>query len=272
VAWGEGHPKTYAPLLNQAVAFMEQGRLDESNVINRKLVTLYESAYGESHPDLALVLNNLGDGLQAVGQLDEALAVQQRSLAMSLAAFGEASSITLCHCGYLSVTLRKLGRANEAYPLLVKLIEANTPSTSTTRQFAYALARLGWLEFVREDFKAARRAWEEAGALSAAEQETQSDCKDGLGQLELATGHPVQAVPLLESALTLREEWHSPLDDTAMTRFALAKALSSTRQGKARACSLLEKAEQELKAFPFRHPELEQVQSLRAQLERSLSR
>jgi eukaryotic-like serine/threonine-protein kinase len=271
-AWGEGHLKTYNALVNQAAALAEKGRFEESNVLNRKLATLYESAYGVSHPMLALILNNLGVGLQAVGQLDEARAVQQRAFALSLAAFGEASNRTLSHCGNLALTLQKLGRANEAYPLLVKLLEASRPSSSTTPFFAHALARLGWLEFARGDFKAARGAWEEAGRLSAVSLEAQSEYKDGLGQLELSEGRPEQAVPLLERALALREESHTPIDDIAMTRFALAKALNSTRQGKARACSLLEKAEQELKAFPFRHRELEQVQSLRAQLERPLAR
>jgi eukaryotic-like serine/threonine-protein kinase len=276
VAFGDDDPKTHAAMANQATAYDAAGRLDQAVVLNRKLVTLFESTYGESNPMLVLILSNLGANLQSLGQLDEALPVHRRSYQLALATFGDANDFTLRQCANLSFVLRKLGRGDEAYPPLVKVLEATRGSHGTTPLFGFGLSMLGWLELTRGDAKAARRAFEEARTLFAqageGTEKFRKEFVDGLGQLELAAGRPAQAVPLLEEALTLRDAAKYPVDDTAMTRFALANALSSTPHGTARAKELLEKAEQELKGVSFRQSELEQVQALRTQLEHDSTR
>jgi eukaryotic-like serine/threonine-protein kinase len=274
VAFGESDPRTLKTMVFQAGAHIHRGHLEEALVLNRKLVELFESTYGKSNPLMVRVLGNLGLVLLFLGRLDEALEVQQRAYGLSLTAFGEANLVTLSFSNFLSQTLRKLGRADEAYPKLVKAIEATRSSLGTTAFFNSALAELGWLEFGRGDVKAARRAWEEALARDAARgkgsDDLKAECEDGLGQLELAAGHSAKAVAHLEKALTGREksEWILNVDDTALTRFALAQALRSTPTDKTleRVRELLEKAEQELNGVSFRKREREQVQALRTQL------
>jgi eukaryotic-like serine/threonine-protein kinase len=274
LAFGEADPKTHSALANQASAYAEDGRSEEAIALNRTLVSLFESTYGASSPVMAPVLVNLGTALHVSGHLDEALSVHQRAYALVLSTFGVANSYTIDESANLAFVLRKLGRTNEIYPQLVKDLEAARGSQGTTHSFGSALGQLGWLEFVRGDFKAARRTWEEARAIAAPLEamrldEFRREFEDGLGQLELAAGRKAQAVPLLEKALALREKSNSPVDDIALTRFALAQALVSTPQGKARAGELLSKAEDELKGFSFRQHELEQVKALRTQLERA---
>jgi eukaryotic-like serine/threonine-protein kinase len=269
LAFGEDDPKTHSAMANQAVAYDEVGRFEESVAINRKLVSLFESTYGPSNPQLVLVLGNLGGELQSLGRLDESLAVHRRAYDLAHQAFGESNEFTLRESANLSFILRKLGRADEAYPQLVKVLEAARASQGTTPLFGFALAQRGWLEFVRSDFKAARLSWEQARALSSTlvdTEDVQRECEDGMGQLELAAGRPARAVPLLEKAVALREKTQSTADDIALTRFALAQALSSTPQGTARAKVLLEKAQQALTGVSFRQRELEQVTALLAQL------
>jgi eukaryotic-like serine/threonine-protein kinase len=276
LAFGENDVKTHTALVAQAMAYGVAGRLEEAAILGRKLVTVFESTYGESSPMLVHPLINLGTDLQSVGHLDEALAVHQRADALAVTTFGESGDLALNESVNLSFILRKLGRAQEAYPRLVKVIEATRAMEDGTPLLGSALAQLGWLEFVRGDVKAARRAWEQSRALFAEAGEGlegfQKEFEDGLGQLELAAGRSSQAIAHLEKALTLREESKYPVDDTALTRLALAQALAATPHGLARAKELLEKAEQELEGFSFRQRELEHVKALRTQLDRLASR
>jgi eukaryotic-like serine/threonine-protein kinase len=270
VAHGEAAPGTLFALSNQATIYGAHGRLEEALVISRKLVALFESTYGESNPVLVHPLGALGNSLGRLGRLDEALEVFQREQRLARAAFGEANSFNLALTGNVSLTLKNLGRADEAYPQLVNVIEATRPTLSKTPHFAFAMLQLGSLEFARGDFKAARRTWEEARTLIAQGGKALMHFLPGVdncfGKLELVEGRPAKAVPLLEKALAGEEQIHDPPYDTGVTRFALARALNSTPQGKARARMLLEKAEEELAPFPFRQRELEQLRALRTQL------
>jgi eukaryotic-like serine/threonine-protein kinase len=272
VAFGEDALQTQVAVANLASAYFDEGRFEEAVVVGRNVTTLFESILGPSNPMLVPALVNLGNALGAVGQLDEALVVHQRAQGLALAAFGEGSHHTLGQPVNVSMLLRKLGRSDEAYPMLVKAMEATRSTMGSTPLFGTALAQRGWLELARGNVKAARRTWEETRMHFAQEGEgkeaLQREFEDGLAQLELDAGRPEVAVPLLEKALILREKSHSAVDDIAVTRFALARALSTTALSKTRAIELLEKVEQELKGVSFRQRELEQVRALHTQLTR----
>jgi eukaryotic-like serine/threonine-protein kinase len=267
---GDASPGTLRVMINQAMVYASVGRFEEAALISRKVIAQFESTYGESTPILVPALDALGNSLGRLGRLDEALEVLQREQQLVRAAFGDANAKMLIATGNASIILRNLGRHDEAYSQLVEVIEATRPTLGRTPLFANVTELLGWVEFSRGDFRAARRTWEAARTLytqaGTGPDEFSSGIEEGFGMLELAEGRSAKAAPLLEKALVFSEQAHAPVYDIGRIRFALAKALSSMPQGRARARALLEKAEQELRPFPFRKRELEQIQTLRTQL------
>jgi hypothetical protein len=63
-----------------------------------------------------------------------------------------------------------------------------------------------------------------------------------LADVELASGHPAAAIPMLERALVIEDAAHSNPPVVAATRFALARALAQTKTDLPRALRLAEQA------------------------------
>jgi tetratricopeptide (TPR) repeat protein len=183
-ALGPTHPDVCTVRNNIANAYKEMGDWARAREIDEQVLATREQILGPEHPDFAQSLYNLGTVLLAAGDAGHAASLEERSLAILEKALGHDRS----ELGY---PLHALGRAR------VRL-----------HQLAEARAVLD-RALVLVDIPEEQKRLLPATLL-------------GEGELATAQGHPVDAIPLLERALSL-----ATADTRAEIALALADALWS---------------------------------------------
>jgi eukaryotic-like serine/threonine-protein kinase len=201
---GSGHSRTRAwALQNHALILLARGNFEGARAELEQAVALKEEALGKDHPDVAISLTALACALGELDRLQDALVAVDRAIAID-----------------------------------ERCCEPNSRFAASLSDKAELLFRLGRIEEARRQFDRALKLVREypdgAGALAGA--------LDGLGEIELAKGHPRAAIPHLERALRAYGRNALATALAANTRFSLAQALWASGGDRQRARQLATEA------------------------------
>jgi tetratricopeptide (TPR) repeat protein/predicted Ser/Thr protein kinase len=164
--------------------------------LHREGLVLKEKVLPSDHPDIARSLASVAEDLHRLGKDAEALDDMRRARAIDERAYGPTSESRLQYLSNEGDYLVALGRPKEAVPVYEDALGRAEKTGPESPILAYPLAGLG-------------RAW-------------------------LALGRPDEARPLLEHALRVRTRGPDDVD-VAETRFALARALWTSKADRPRA-------------------------------------
>jgi tetratricopeptide (TPR) repeat protein/predicted Ser/Thr protein kinase len=186
---------------NEGMLLAQQGDFQEARRRFDRAVQLKEQALGRDHPDVAISIGNRSEIEKALGLLQPALADAERAIQI-FSEHGDpnAAALARAHDARADV-LVELGRYSEA-----------------------AAAYRRGLAILRTDSEDTHP--DEATALN------------GLGVATLGEGRPEEAIPLIERALTMRQQREIDATLVAETRFSLARALWAGGGDRRRARSL----------------------------------
>jgi tetratricopeptide (TPR) repeat protein len=236
---GSGHPEVARSFVNLAWVALRAGRLDEAEAACRSALAIYEASRGPADPQIAVALDPLGLALVARARVDDGIAALERALSLEKAPHAEhpyVAAIELHLAQAFSAAERHddaVRMAQEGLAMRKKLLRENHPSVGEAER---ALASV---------LRAAGRAKEAVAhaelALAIAEHgeahELRGEALVELGRARLESGEARLAIPVLERALEADEASLRPATSIVAT-FALAKALSSSREDPARARTL----------------------------------
>jgi serine/threonine protein kinase len=187
------------------------------------------------------ILDRMGDFARAVSFVEEAVALKEKALGKE----HPDVALSLANLAYMQ---NELGRPAEALPTARRalgiLVSSGDPDSE---QFANAYNSLGEALILLGRFADAERPFAESAritrrVLGARHFETAYPLF-GLGEAKLGAGDPSRAVPLLEEALSIREESETDPVKVAETRFALARALWESGGNRHRAIALATSAD-----------------------------
>jgi tetratricopeptide (TPR) repeat protein len=183
---------------NHAAVRARIGDFEGARVLVEKSVQLKENSLGKEHPDLGISLGDLAATLTLAGHHAEALAAANRALEI-FHKYNDPDSYGL---GFTysnqGAALNGLGRYAEAEDAFTKALQILSKS------------------------------------VGAAHPETAS-ALHGLGEIRVARGIPVAAVPLFERALEIRRQPHADPTTVAESEFGLARALWDSGRDRAKA-------------------------------------
>lgn len=202
------HPEVALSAYDLAFGSFQQGKYTEALELFRRAHELIKLNFGAEHARVGLVLGGLGSTLLLLKRYPEAMAMYQDQLELMEARHGPDHSL-------LAQPLFNLGLCSEA-----------------TKDFAKAT----------EFYMASLAAMESDGATSSPRL---AHPLTGLANVAIADGRPLDAIPLAERALSLTGENLLMRADSAA---ALAKALWSAGQQRARARDLADAAQDGFRA------------------------
>ena len=247
-ARGPEHPDTLEALSMLALALHGHKRYDEAEAMLTSVAETIERTQGPTHPTLAPVYGNLSRIYSARGDLELARTTGERALQAIVDGFGANNQAVATGHANLAITLRKLGRHDEALAHLdaalaleQRLFGAESPRIATT------MHGRGQVELARhepaaalENYREALRIWE--ATLGATDPQL-AYALDGIGKAELELGRADAAIVDLERSISLRASAKDVgADDLAETRFVLARALRVASREPARAKELARQA------------------------------
>jgi tetratricopeptide (TPR) repeat protein len=192
---------------DEGLLLAQQGRFDAARERFVQAVALKERALGKEHPDVAISVGNLSHMEKELGLFPEALAHAERAIAI-FTDHGDPNCASLAQAhdarGDVLVELGRYEEAAAAYRRALAILRTNPEDTHP----------------------------EDPTALH------------GLGVASLGQGRAHEAIPLLESALAMREAHEIDATLVAQTRFILARALWDGGGDRRRALSLAATARQ----------------------------
>ncbi|MCA9694609.1 MAG: tetratricopeptide repeat protein, partial [Myxococcales bacterium] len=233
-ASGARETLTASALLSLGVALDRGGAPEEALAVYQEALAIYERRLGDQHPTVASLLNNIAVVHKSRGELDLALAAFQRSLEIRRHALrGDHPAI--------GQSLENLANVYESMGETEKAIASSEAALAHYRRvlgdddwrIAGALYNLGVIHHTSGDHERALECYREA--LARTERIHGRDDPEvaypltGLGSVLVELGRMEEAVEPLERALELRTRPGAVPIDLGEIRFALARALLSTR-------------------------------------------
>jgi serine/threonine-protein kinase len=222
------------------------GRYPEAESRFRRALALRESALGKEHPDVASSLGNLGSALASQGKLDDAQQLQERALALRVVAFGHEHPIVAGSLTSLARLASLRGDEGEAARREQRALAIRERTLGAHHTDAgVSLSNLGGYAAAQDDHTAAvafyRRALTVFGAALPPDHPYISRALTGLGESLVHIGRPAEALPLLETALAIKQKLEDPVE-LAHAEFALATAVHAARRDRPRARDLMLRA------------------------------
>lgn len=246
-ARGAGHLSTGVTLNDLGVLYAAQGRYDEAEKVLAQALEISEGNLGPNHPEVTTNLSNLTDVYLAQQRYDEAEAAGRRALSIIEERFGldhMAVTSPLISLGNLRSAQGRFDEAEALYTRALAIHKRVLGSTHAT--VAWDLQHLAWLCQQQSKYEEAEARYKQSVAmLEALGPPQRSGLATALldfGAMYVSMYRNEQAIPLLERALTIREE---TLDDehldTAVVHFWLGCAYKFSKQH-AKAREQLERA------------------------------
>jgi eukaryotic-like serine/threonine-protein kinase len=122
---GLEHPAYLAVINALAVLFESQGRLAESESLQREVLATLRRTLGDRHPRVHTSLNNLGSVLVSQEKVEEGIAIFQEAVDFARAVYGENHPALAISLGQLGFTLRDTRDAtnySESERLILKAV------------------------------------------------------------------------------------------------------------------------------------------------------
>jgi tetratricopeptide (TPR) repeat protein/DNA-binding MarR family transcriptional regulator len=114
---GPDHPRSLTSRSNLAVAYRNEGRVNEAIVLHEATLAARQRVLGPDHPDTLRSRNNLGFTYEKAGRVDDAIVLHEATLATRERLFGADHPYTLTSRSNLGVAYRDAGRVDEAIAL-----------------------------------------------------------------------------------------------------------------------------------------------------------
>lgn len=225
-----GEDKTTAfYLMHLGLSHSKLAQHDEALPLQKRTLSIYESALGPDHPDTAYALLALASTYSGMGQHQEALPLQQRALSICENALGPKHFRTGVSLNNLSETFRALARYKDALPLQQRSV-AIFEKTLGPEHIGLATA-LGNLALTYGETAQYEKALPLQQKVLVIYEKVlgSSHERTALGLSNLATtyamlGQRRKALPLFERALTIFENSLGQHPDTAVAMNNLADA------------------------------------------------
>jgi len=242
---GPDNPEVAATLNAVAACRRGQGRLEEARELYAKALAIWIATLGPDHPDVAVAHNNLGLTLQKLGIYEDSRRHLERALVLWRAALGEDHAFVASAISNLGILCYRQGDYDCALDHMDRVLAVRERVLGAEHpDLAATLVNRG---AVRE--KADRRRDAEQDyrrALAILERAVASDdpllarALTMLGKLLVDDGRARAAIALLERAVEIRAGEGSEVGPAklAASRFALARALWDSGQGRKRALRL----------------------------------
>ncbi|MEP7125977.1 MAG: serine/threonine-protein kinase [Byssovorax sp.] len=257
--WGPVAEQGLTVLNNKALALASLGRYEEALALHRRAVAIGEDLFGPNELDLAVDHQNMAIVLIALSRFAEAEQEAQRSF--DLRSVLGPTSPRLCwplsvQAG-IAVYLNRPDRALELADRCLALAKPRPDAVSGI--MGSLLMHRG--EALLMSGRFAEAAVDCRASLSLLEPLSPAEASDEpltcLGRATIALGHLDEGIGHLERAATLikREDPGS----LALTRFALARALTSAGREPERARKLAEQARDALLSFPAHAARTEEI-------------
>jgi serine/threonine protein kinase/tetratricopeptide (TPR) repeat protein len=248
---GADDPRLAPALRLLAEARAARGEHDQAREILERLLAICERKLGAEHPDTLQARARLGGVLVELGQGDRARALLESALAALESVRGEDHPDLAEALSGLGALWREDGGEKRARRYLDRLVAIERKHHGSEHlAVATAQGLLGEVLLLAERPAAAKASFARARAILEAESRAPTPMLarvlTGLALCELATEQAGNAIPLLERALTIHTERPGDPLYLARTRFALARALWSTRADRTRALTLGQQADEAL--------------------------
>ncbi len=202
---GEVNESVAMVLNNLGATYVSMGKVTEARDCYQRALAIWEKVLPADHPDLALVLHNLGAVTAQDGDYDAAIALFERALAISRAGRGEDHYLVGGHLLALGEAWTSRGDPDRGLPYIERAIPIMEHSLGARHPYLVT-------------------------ALTT------------LGKCQLARHRPAAAVAPLERALAIADDRAGDPVMTALTQFALARALWDSKRSRGRARKLAEAA------------------------------
>jgi serine/threonine protein kinase/tetratricopeptide (TPR) repeat protein len=240
---GADDPRLVSALRLLAEVRAARGEHDQARELLERALASCERARGAEHPDTLQVRAELGGVLAEIGAADRARTLLEGALTALEGLRGAEHPDLAGALSGLGVLWRQDRGEKRARRYLDRLVAiARTQYGDEHPAVAVAHGQLGEALLLAERPAAAKASFTRARAILEAEGRaptpTLARVLTGLAMCELATEQAGNAIPLLERALTIHTERPGDPLHLARTRFALARALWSTRADRTRALTL----------------------------------
>jgi len=245
--YGEAHSHTSMMRVNLGDALAKQGRLEEALPHYERALTMLRGADGE-HLRAAAVLLSLGNARADLGQLRQAEEAYREALALQEARLGPRHpdvALSRNNLGSVALDAGRMEDARAHFEAARVLWEASLGPGHP--KVASALYNLGHVELRRHQVRQAlvylRRALAVREKALGAEHPRVVQTLGLLGAALVQGGQLAEARELLERALAISTRLELAPADLARVRFALARALWSSPEERARALALAREAQ-----------------------------
>ena len=209
-----------------------EGRVSESEAVNRRALALDQQVFGERHPNVAVDLFNLGNIELDRANYAAGESLFRRALTLAEGWYGAGHPKVAGNVLMLGRALVYQGRLAEAAPLYDRAREMyRTVYGEQSVRYASVLSLMGDLARDRRQFADAQRLFEEAGAIfsavAGADHEFALHQLSNLGSLALARGRYAEAEDFLRRALAGLTAAVPGQRYTAIAAARLAEALAA---------------------------------------------
>jgi tetratricopeptide (TPR) repeat protein/predicted Ser/Thr protein kinase len=242
---GPEHVNVSLLLAHEGAVSLDAGEFERARELLEQALAIRERALGPAHPNVAYTLGNLGIVAFRTGDYAQAREKLERARVVFERAMGPESfevSRTLDSLGSAALVSGDYAQARVYYEraqvLLDKLVGRNHP------QSAALIANLGEVARKEGDFEGGRAQQERAREILEATVGPKHPAlilvQTELGKALLGLERPAEAIPELERALALFDEFGGDPLTLPDIRFTLARALwdANAREGRARARAL----------------------------------
>jgi serine/threonine-protein kinase len=248
---GATHPYALFILANLGAVAEEQGRYGESLAYSMRALAIALDTYGPDHPYIVAALINMANAQSGLGYPDAARANMARALAVREQAFGADSAQTaeaIADVAAIDLDLGHLDEALAGYRRSLAVYERKLGPEHA--DLAGPLTGIGDVLREQRRPRAAMAFFERALALQVkaygADSVRAAVARAHLADCATDAGDVATAVALAEAAVPVIERAGDSPGPVGRARFALARALWASGNGRARALALAEDARRDL--------------------------
>jgi CHAT domain-containing protein/Tfp pilus assembly protein PilF len=201
------------------------GRYRDALASNQRALEI-ENGYGATLRETSLELNELGIDYRHLGRFTDAVAAYDSALKIGRQ-LGNPEGIARVEFN-LATILMATGESDRALTLLTDAL-GWAEQIGEVRGVAFIHGGLADLYYRAHAYKAAREHFQKALAINRVAKLPYGEVQnlEGIGRVDLAEGHPAQALPTLLAALAIADS--APYgQERASTRSALARATAAT--------------------------------------------
>jgi len=247
-ALGPHHPWVSGALTAIGIALESRGEFVEAQKVHERALEINEKSYGPDHNNTAVALMNLANVLGENGKPDEAIAMYTRALGIQEKQYGVGHAKTANILMNIGATLTQVNRHEESVPYFERSLAIQEKSKGPDYiELCVPLSNLGGalvvLRRLDEAMEPFQRALNLARKVHGDKHPYIADALVGIGTLYNEKRQSLQAIPLLEEAMTMRISLDEDPVLVAEAKYQLGRAYWDSARNKLRAIGLVKEAQ-----------------------------